>query len=700
MSGLPSTQAHLLIELGCEELPAAAAPVAAEALRDKLVALLDEAGIGHGDASWLGTPRRLIAHVADVAVQQPDREVLATGPAWKVAKADDGSWTKAAEAFARSQGVEPGALQQVETPKGPYVGVRKQLVGAATAQVVAAALPAILRGLPLPKRMRWGTQKEAFLRPIHWLVALLGSEVLPVEFAGVAAGNQSWGHRFLANTPVPASADLPAHLQTLRGALVLADPAERQQVIVRGLGQLAREAGGSWREDAATLQTVVWLTEWPAPLLGDFDPAYLAIPPEVIFTTLRENQKLFLVQNADGSLQPRFLGVANTLSEASRQTIAEGNRKVVSARLSDAKFFFQEDIKQPLASRVDGLDSRIYLQGLGSIGDKVRRLGELATHLAARLCPDQTREVERAALLCKADLTTKMVFEFPELQGVIGRYYARHDGEDQLVADAIAEHYQPRFASDELAPSVVGRVLALADKTDTMVGCFALGLIPSGTQDPYALRRAALGVLRMLAETDALGLTELVDLAIGRLPTALQDKLGSAGREQIVSFLRGRLQHQHAASFPTDLVDAVLDAGCEQVATVLPRLQALEALRQSEGWAPLAAAMKRVGNLVRKSGAEVPADAVVDPALFAAPAESALASATAAAASAVQALVQAGDWLAALRRMAEVKPQVDAFFDGVMVLVDDPAVRRNRLALLVQTAGLFAPIADFSRIAA
>lgn len=694
------SKAHLLIELGCEELPAAAAPVAAESLRDKLVALLHEAGIAHGTATWLGTPRRLIAHLADVTLQQPDREVLATGPAWKVAKSDDGSWTKAAEAFARSQGVDVAALQQVDTPKGPYVGVRKQLVGAATAQVVADALPGLFRSLPLPKRMRWGVQKEAFLRPVHWLVALLGDAVLPVEFAGVAAGNQSWGHRFLANAPVPASAELTAHLQALRNAFVVADPAERQQVIVRGLGQLAREAGGSWRQDDATLQTVVWLTEWPAPLLGSFDPAYLAIPPEVIFTTLRENQKLFLVQNPDGSLQPRFLGVANTLSESSRQTIADGNRKVVSARLSDAKFFYQEDVKHPLASRVEGLDSRIYLQGLGSIGDKVRRLSELATHLAARLCPDQTREVERAALLCKADLTTKMVFEFPELQGVIGRYYARHDGESELVANAIAEHYQPRFASDDLAPGAVGRVLALADKTDTIVGCFALGLIPSGTQDPYALRRAALGVLRMLADTDALGLAELIDLAIGRLPTELQDKLGSAGREQVLGFLRGRLQHQHAASFPADLVEAVLDAGCEQVATVLPRLQALDALRQSEGWAPLAAAMKRVGNLVRKSGAEVPADAQVDPSLFAAPAEAALAAATAQAADAVQALVAGGRWLEALQRMAEVKPQVDAFFDGVMVLVDDPAVRRNRLALLVRTAGLFAPIADFSRIAA
>jgi glycyl-tRNA synthetase beta chain len=293
-----------------------------------------------------------------------------------------------------------------------------------------------------------------------------------------------------------------------------------------------------------------------------------------------------------------------------------------------------------------------------------------------------------------------MVFEFPELQGVIGRYYARHDGEAETVATAVAEHYQPRFAADDLPSTAVGRVLALADKTDTIVGCFALGLIPSGTQDPYALRRMALGVLRMLADTSALGLSELIDLAIGRLPVALQDKLGTAGREQILTFLRGRLQHLHSATFAGDLVEAVLEAGTEQLATVLPRLQALDALRQSDGWAPLAAALKRVSNLVKKSGAEVPAGTVLEPALLTTGAEQALFTAVSSAASEVDRLVTRGEWLEALQRMATIKPEVDAFFDGVMVLVDDVAVRRNRLALLQQTAGLFAPIADFARIAA
>jgi glycyl-tRNA synthetase beta chain len=694
------TTANLFLELGTEELPAGAAPVAAEALLTKLVELLDTAGIAHGEATWLGTPRRMLAHVAAVALAQPDREVVATGPAWKVAKTDDGQWSKAAEAFAKSQNVALDALESVDTAKGAYIAARKQVIGRPTADLVAEALPGIFRGLPIPKRMRWATEKEAFLRPVHWLVALLGDEVLPVAFAGVQSGQTSMGHRFLANRPVQASSDLAQYQQRLMDAFVLADPAQRRKVIERGLGQLAAEAGGVWRRDDATLDTVVWLTEWPAPLLGNFDPAFLAIPPEVIFTTLRENQKLFLLEKPDGSLLPNFLGVANTLQEASRQTIADGNRRVVSARLSDAKFFYQEDVKQTLFSRLDDLDSRIYLQGLGSVGDKVRRLAELATHLAARLCPEETRDVERAAQLCKADLTTKMVFEFPELQGVIGRYYARHDGEAETVATAVAEHYQPRFAADDLPSTAVGRVLALADKTDTIVGCFALGLIPSGTQDPYALRRMALGVLRMLADTSALGLSELIDLAIGRLPVALQDKLGTAGREQILTFLRGRLQHLHSATFAGDLVEAVLEAGTEQLATVLPRLQALDALRQSDGWAPLAAALKRVSNLVKKSGAEVPAGTVLEPALLTTGAEQALFTAVSSAASEVDRLVTRGEWLEALQRMATIKPEVDAFFDGVMVLVDDVAVRRNRLALLQQTAGLFAPIADFARIAA
>ncbi len=696
--------APLLIEIGCEEIPAGVVGPGAEALLTAIVGLLENSGVAHGAAQWLGTPRRMTVHVTDVALEQPNREELLTGPPIRAAKDANGNWTQAALGFAKGQGVDVAALYELETPKGVYVAAKKQIQGVATVQLVGEKLAEILRTLPFPKRMRWGARTETFVRPIHWIVALLGDAVIDGEFAGVKSGNLSGGHRFYHNERVPVTSDLDAYKLALLNVKVMVDPAQRRQVILRGIAQLAAEAGGTWHEDQETLSTVVQLVEWPAPLLGTFSRDFLEIPAPVIRTTLRENQKLFTLAGPDGALLPHFIAVANTLSEASRASVAKGNTRVVSSRLADARFFVQEDTKTPLADKVGLLQNRLYMQGLSepTLRDKVARLERLSLAFAELACPGDLADVQRAALLCKADLSTKVVFEFPELQGFIGADYARRDHESRQVVAAIAEHYQPRFAGDALPTSGASAVLALADKLDAIAACFSLGLVPTGTQDPYALRRAALGALRILGETGlGLSLQFVIDQAVrAMLPAAEFDEKGQQIVADVLTFFRGRLASLHGQEFPTDLVEAVLDSGFDRVETVQPRLAALNTLRQGDGFAPLAAAFKRIGNIVRKNAAELPAGFAVQTSLFVLPAERRLFDAMHATGALVLQAIATADYPAACAHLVELKPAVDGFFDDVMVMADDVDVRHNRLALLQGCAQLFAQLADFARIQA
>ncbi|MSQ81783.1 MAG: glycine--tRNA ligase subunit beta [Myxococcales bacterium] len=691
-----SANLPLLVEIGSEEIPAAVVPVAAQWLVEQLAQVL---GVAANTGTWLATPRRLIAHFDAVAERQADREQTATGPALAVAKSADGQWSKAAEGFARGQGVTTADLTVLDTAKGQYIAAVKRIAGRTTADLVAEALPRLLRTLPVPKRMRWGRQAEPFIRPLHWLVALHGGRQIDFEFAGVKSGRLVGGHRFYHPQPLEAGVDLEDHKARLRAAHVIADPAERQLIIERGLRQLAAEVGATWRQDPQTLHTVVYLVEWPAPLRGEFAQHFLEIAPEVIFTTLRENQKLFTLNDAAGKLSHHFIAVANTLSESSRAVVAAGNARVVSARLADAQFFYREDIRRPLALRRQDLDTRIYLAGLGTIGDRVGRIEAIAAAIAMQVCPALAAQVQRAAQLCKADLTTKMVFEFPELQGTIGAYYAREDGESAQVASAIAEHYQPRFAGDAIAVSVVGQVVAIADKIDAIVGCFALGLHPTGTQDPYSLRRAALGVLRTLAEAKLpISLALVIDVALAQLPQSLRAKAGAPLRDQVITFVRGRLAAHFSGEFGVDATEAVLDAGFDRVDSVQPRLLAVHQLRQHADFAALAAAFKRVGNLVKKSATAGDLGAQFSEQLCEKDAERALFAQVQALSATTAAALAASDYPTALQALAHLRPQVDSFFDGVMVMTDDAGLRRNRLALLGLVAGLFSPIADFGRL--
>ncbi len=701
------SRAPLLLEIGCEEVPAGVIGGATKALGEDIAQNLRGAGIEFGAMTLLCTPRRMVVHFAEVALRSSERKELVLGPPQRLARDDAGGWSVPAQKFAEKEGVPLDALSTFPTAKGDYLGFEKHIAGTDTALVLQQAIPSALKALPLPKRMRWGAEREPFVRPLHWLVALLGDQVVDFTFAGVRSGDLVGGHRFYHPGMVSASADLETHKQVLRQVQVLLDPAEREQVIRRGIQQLSAEAGGSWRQDLKTLEVVVQLVEWPAPLLGTFDPAFLEIPPEVISTTLRENQKLFTIANAQGGLLNRFIAVANTLSEQSRATVAAGNARVVSARLSDARFFYREDVRIRLDERVAGLDDRIWLAGMGSIGDKVRRIRQLAGHIAALTCPEDRSDVDRAGELCKSDLASKMVFEFPELQGIIGGYYASEDGETPAVALAIREHYQPRFADDQPPSTAVGVCVSLADRLDSLVACFAMGLKPSGSQDPYALRRAAIGVLRTL---EAWGWTvdvrQLVAWAVQGLPPAkvpAADVLGDAveflkARQRVLLVSSGEDGSETAVAVDGDVADAVLAAEFSSVPSLWARARALQELRQTADFAPLAAAFKRVANLVKKSADEGDLGASFDPALCEKDVELALFQQVATLAETSQAALEGGDYALALSVLGQVRPSVDAFFDGVLVIADDEKVRRNRLALLRQCSGLFAQVADFSRL--
>ena len=691
----------LLIELGCEEIPAGVAPKMAAALLSGIEQTLREADLSFGACRWLGTPRRLTAHVADVRAQQSDRVEELTGPPARIAFDAEGAPTKAALGFARGKGLDPASIYLKSTDRGDYAAAKLEIKGQSAADVLAAALPQLLKSLPQPKRMRWGRGSEAFIRPVQWLVALFGDQPLSVSYAGVTAGRRSEGHRFLGDAVELADANLGAYVDAMRSAKVMVEVDERRELIATRAVALASSVGGTLVDDPKTLDVVTWLVEWPEPLLGTLPEAFMSIPDEVIITTLREHQKLFTVRGPQGALLNRFVAVANTLSETSRPVVAAGNAKVVSARLSDAKFFYDADRSQPLETFLPKLEGRIYLQGLGSTLDKSRRIEQLAQMLASRLCPDALEAAERAAHLCKADLVTQMVFEFTELQGRIGADYARASGESDAVAEAIAEHYQPTFAGDDIPSTDAGCVVALSDKIDSIVACFGLGMIPTGSQDPYALRRGALGVLNILMGRGwAMSLSEMIRAAANALPTDNLKQRDEALVSQVMEFFKGRLKSLLSEELgAVDVVEAVLDAGFDDVPGAVARAHAVAAIRQQATFEPLAAAFKRVGNLVKKAQ-EAGTDAAVDPSLFVEEAEGALHQATVAVAGQVDAQVAAGDWTAVLTSLSTVKPAVDRFFDDVMVMHEDERLRRNRLALLMSTGRLFAQVADFSRIQA
>ena len=685
--------ASLLFEVGTEELPPKALVRLAEALRDGIVAGLDKAGLDHGVTRVFGAPRRLAVLVEGLVTAQADREVERRGPSLKAAYDAEGRPTPAATGFARSCGVEVAALETLSSPKGEWLVWRGVQSGQATAELLPAILDRALDTLPIPRRMRWGDGDETFVRPVHWLVLVHGDTVVPYRRFGIEAGRMSRGHRFHHPEAIEiASADDYAERLAAEGH-VMSDPEARRQRIREQVEAEARAAGGRAVIDEALLTEVTGMSEWPVAIRGDFDARFLEIPAEVLVAAMQGHQKYFPVVDADGGLLPAFVTVSN-IESRDPAVVRRGNERVIRPRLADAAFFWEQDRAVRLEARLPELGRVLFQQRLGSLLDKTHRLLALSTTLAGPLAADPVR-AERAALLAKCDLLTDMVGEFPELQGVMGHYYARHDGEEAEVAQAIEEHYLPRQAGDRLPASVLGRLLALADRLDTLVGIFAIGRAPTGDRDPFALRRAALGFLRIVVEEGLpVDLDALIAEAVAiyrRQGVEIPDETREAVYEFMVERLRGYCLEQGVAA---DVFAAV--RACRPVcpADFMRRLAAVTAFRARPEAASLAEANKRIRNILRKAGEAIPE--AVDPECLVEPAERSLFEAVGRLSDEVAPLLADADYDAVLARLAGLHAPVTAFFDAVMVMADDRDLRRNRLALLKALADLFLGVADIS----
>jgi glycyl-tRNA synthetase beta chain len=684
---------ELFLEIGTEEIPAAFLPKAMADLDTLIRKELETARLSHGEVRTLATPRRLALLVREVEDRQPDAEVTALGPAKKVAFDADGRPTKAAEGFARGQGVAVADLALATTEKGEYVAVTKRIIGRPAAEILTEILPRVIGAIPFRKSMRWGNLDVRFARPMHWIVALYDGVVVPFSFGAVTSGSASRGHRFMADASFPVR-DFDHYMDECERHFVIPDPEKRKEIIRCEVEQAARAAGGRVLPDEGLLEQVTFLVEYPSVVCGSFSPDFLMVPKEALITSMREHQRYFSIVDEHGRLLPNFITVNNTLAE-DPAVVRRGNERVLRARLSDARFFFEEDKKVSLEDRVEDLKGIVYQARLGTSHEKMERFRKLAEGLASRLCPEVAAKVSRAAFLAKADLVTGMVGEFPELQGVMGREYALISGEEADVARAIHEHYLPTQAGGDLPSGDIGAFVSIADKLDTICGCFGVGLIPTGAADPYALRRSALGIIAIILDRGyELSLAELVASSL----TLLRDKLTrdeSQVRADVLEFFRGRYVNLMAGRYPSDVVEAVVAISFDNLNDTASRMAALAEFRQRPDFEPLAVAFKRVCNIV-KEGTDIPVDA----GFFQEEAERELAGAFDAVASVARVKTGEKDYLAALREIAGLKGPVDAFFDGVMVMAEDEQVRNNRLALLTGIARLFSAIADFSRISA
>ncbi|WP_278420735.1 glycine--tRNA ligase subunit beta [Stutzerimonas kunmingensis] len=677
-----------LVELGTEELPPKALAKLAEAFCAGIEKGLKDAGLDFVKAQAYAAPRRLAVLVEQLATQQPDRSINLDGPPMQAAFDADGEPTQAALGFARKCGVDLAEIDR----SGPKLKFSRTIEGQPAAQLLPGIVEASLNDLPIPKRMRWAARKEEFVRPTQWLVMLFGEQVIDCEILAQRAGRESRGHRF--HSPGQVHISKPSsYLEDLRGAHVIADFAERRELIAKRVEQLAAEQNGTAIVPPALLDEVTALVEWPVPLVCSFEERFLEVPQEALITTMQDNQKYFCLLDANGKLLPRFITVANIESKDPAQ-IVSGNEKVVRPRLTDAEFFFKQDKKQKLDSFNERLKNVVFQAQLGTVYDKAERVSRLAGLIAERTGGDKQRAA-RAGLLCKCDLATEMVGEFPEMQGVAGYYYALNDGEPEDVALALNEQYMPRGAGGELPSTLTGAAVAVADKLDTLVGIFGIGMLPTGSKDPYALRRAALGVLRILIEKQLdLNLVEAVNFAIGQFGTQVK----SAGlADQVLEFIFDRLR----ARYEDEGVDvaAYLSVRAVQPGSALDfdqRVQAVQAFRTLPEAASLAAANKRVSNLLSKFDAKLPE--AVEPRWFDNATEFSLYSAIQQAEQAVQPLAAARQYREALERLAHLRGPVDAFFEAVLVNAEDASVRANRYALLARLRGLFLGVADISAL--
>jgi len=687
----------LLLELGLEEVPARFVRGAMNQLKEKVAKWFSEHHIEIGAVEAYATPRRLAVIVRDVADKQQDIHEEAKGPSRKIAQDEQGNWSKAALGFARSQGVQPEELYYKELSGVEYVYASKSSIGQATAALLPEALPALITSMHFPKNMRWGSHELKFVRPIRWLIALLGTEVIPFEITGVATGNVSRGHRFLGEDTVVQQAS--EYVERLREQHVIVDLKEREELILKQINELAAEKDWQIAIKEDLLEEVLFLVEYPNALFGTFDPAFLNIPQEVLITSMREHQRYFPVLNKDGQLQPYFVTVRNG-DRKSIDIVAKGNEKVLRARLSDAKFFYEEDHKLTIDQALSKLENIVYHEELGSVGDKVRRISSTAGLLSTLLNVNEetAKNVARAAAICKFDLVTQMVYEFPELQGIMGEDYARKLGEHEAVAQAVNEHYQPRFAGDHAPASLVGAIVSLADKIDTIVGCFSIGIIPTGSQDPYALRRQAAGIVQiMISHKLELKLDKVIEAALKIHEARGIKRPVEDMTKELSDFFALRVKNVLTEQgIRYDVVDAVMAAGINDLNLTLERAAVVQALAAGDERAEFkltVEAFNRVCNLAAKASSTT-----VNEELLVENAEKELYEAWASIAPQFDAALSAGRVAESVEKLSLLKPYIASYFDHVMVMAEDEAVRANRLAQLAQVGSAISTVADFSKL--
>ena len=684
------TTQNFLVEIGTEELPPKALKTLATSFADNVEAELNQAGLTFDKIEWFAAPRRLAVKVLNLATQQPSKEIEKRGPAVSAAFDAEGKPTKAAEGWARGCGITVEQAERIATDKGEWLVHRAKIEGQPTKNLLNGIVANALAKLPIPKPMRWADKTVQFIRPVHTVTMLLGDELIEGEILGVASARTIRGHRFLGEKEFEIQhADQYPQLLREKGSVV-ADFNERKAEILAKSQAKATALGGVADIEESLLEEVTSLVEYPNVLAAKFEERFLAVPAEALVYTMKGDQKYFPIYDKDGKLLPHFIFVSN-INPEDPTAIIEGNEKVVRPRLTDAEFFFKTDLKQKLVDRLPRLETVLFQQQLGTLKDKTDRIEQLAGEIAKQIGADEAK-AKRAGLLSKCDLMTNMVFEFTDTQGVMGMHYARHDGEDEEVAVALNEQYMPRFAGDELPKSLVASAVALADKFDTLTGIFGIGQAPKGSADPFALRRAALGALRIIVEKNLpLDLEDLVKKSAALFGDKLTNKNVVA---DVVDFMLGRFRAWYQdEGIAVDVIQAVLARRPTRPADFDARVRAVSHFRTLDSAEALAAANKRVSNILAKADAaigEINLTACVEPA------EKALAEAVLALHTEVQPLIAKGDYTAVLDKLANLRAPVDNFFDNVMVNAEDPALRQNRLAILNTLQGLFLQVADIS----
>ena len=684
------TTQNFLVEIGTEELPPKALKTLATSFADNVEAELNQAGLTFDKIEWFAAPRRLAVKVLNLATQQPSKEIEKRGPAVSAAFDAEGKPTKAAEGWARGCGITVEQAERIATDKGEWLVHRAKIEGQPTKNLLNDIVANALAKLPIPKPMRWADKTVQFIRPVHTVTMLLGDELIEGEILGVASARTIRGHRFLGEKEFEIQhADQYPQLLREKGSVV-ADFNERKAEILAKSQAKATALGGVADIEESLLEEVTSLVEYPNVLAAKFEERFLAVPAEALVYTMKGDQKYFPIYDKDGKLLPHFIFVSN-INPEDPTAIIEGNEKVVRPRLTDAEFFFKTDLKQKLVDRLPRLETVLFQQQLGTLKDKTDRIEQLAGEIAKQIGADEAK-AKRAGLLSKCDLMTNMVFEFTDTQGVMGMHYARHDGEDEEVAVALNEQYMPRFAGDELPKSLVASAVALADKFDTLTGIFGIGQAPKGSADPFALRRAALGALRIIVEKNLpLDLEDLVKKSAALFGDKLTNQNVVA---DVVDFMLGRFRAWYQdEGIAVDVIQSVLARRPTRPADFDARVRAVSHFRTLDSAEALAAANKRVSNILAKADAaigEINLTACVEPA------EKALAEAVLALRTEVQPLIAKGDYTAVLDKLANLRAPVDSFFDNVMVNAEDPALRQNRLAILNTLQGLFLQVADIS----